>query len=114
MLLHVLFTFPLVEISLYLFLFGMEAVVKFVEALCYKPEGLESETRRVIEFFPRHYCPGVDSASTEMSTKDPPGGLGRPARNADRISAICELIAYNDVGTSTSHKPMGLHGLLQG
>jgi hypothetical protein len=38
----------------------------------------------------------------------------RPACMADYLTAICELILQNNVGTSTSHNPMGLHGLLQG
>jgi hypothetical protein len=36
---------------------------------------------------------------TEMSTRNLPEGKGRPARKAD---------------ASVSHKPKGLHGLLQG
>jgi hypothetical protein len=35
--------------------------------------------------------PGADSA-WEMSTRKLPGGKGRPARKADNLSAICELI----------------------
>jgi hypothetical protein len=30
------------------------------------------------------------------------------------LTAICEPIVYKNVGASTSHNPMGLHGLLQG
>jgi hypothetical protein len=41
----------------------------------------------------------------EMSTRNLPGGKVRPARKAD-------LTALN-LGVSTSHNPMGLHGLLQ-
>jgi hypothetical protein len=29
---------------------------------------------------------------TEMSTRNIPGGKGRPAREADNLTAICELI----------------------
>jgi hypothetical protein len=36
----------------------------------------------------------------------------RPARKADNLTTICELIGEN-MGASTSHNPMGLHGLLQ-
>jgi hypothetical protein len=52
---------------------------------------------------------------TEMSTRNLPGaGEGRrPARKADNLTAICEPTVEN-VGASTSHNPMGLHGLLQG
>jgi hypothetical protein len=49
----------------------------------------------------------------EMSTRKLPGGKGRPARKADNLIAICETIILENVGASTSHKPMGPHGLLQ-
>jgi hypothetical protein len=32
---------------------------------------------------------------TEMSTRDVPGGKGRPARKADNLIAICEPIIWN-------------------
>jgi hypothetical protein len=51
---------------------------------------------------------------TEMSTWNPPGGKVRPARKADNRTAICEPNCLQNVGTSTSHNPTGLHGLLQG
>jgi hypothetical protein len=50
----------------------------------------------------------------EMSTRNLPGGEGRPARKADNLTAICEPIVYKNMGASTSHSPMGLHGPLQG
>jgi hypothetical protein len=31
---------------------------------------------------------------TEMSTRNLPGGKGRPARKADNLTAICEPIVY--------------------
>jgi hypothetical protein len=37
-------------------------------------------------------------------------GKGRPGRKADNLTAICE----KNMGTSTSQKPIGIHGLLQG
>jgi hypothetical protein len=37
------------------------------------------------------------------------GGKERSARKADNLTAICEPTV-----TSTSHNPIGLHGLLQG
>jgi hypothetical protein len=46
---------------------------------------------------------------TEMSTRNLPGGKGWPARKAD-LTADC----LENVGASTSHNPIGLHGLLQG
>jgi hypothetical protein len=36
------------------------------------------------------------------------------ASKADKLTAICEPIVRENVGASTSHNPMGLHGLLQG
>jgi hypothetical protein len=50
---------------------------------------------------------------TEMSTRNLPGGGEEwPARRAD-LTAICAPIYLENVGASTSHNPMGLHGLLQ-
>jgi hypothetical protein len=51
---------------------------------------------------------------TEMSTRNLPGGKGRPAHKADNLTAICEPIVLENVGASTSHNPLVLHGLLQG
>jgi hypothetical protein len=57
---------------------------------------------------------GLTQPLTEMSTRNLPGGKGRPAREADKLTAICEPIVYRqNVGASTSHNRMGLHGLLQ-
>jgi hypothetical protein len=57
---------------------------------------------------------GSTQPLTEMSTRNLPGGKGRPAdrpaRKAD-ITAICEPTVYKEnVGASMSHNPMGLHG----
>jgi hypothetical protein len=38
----------------------------------------------------------------------------RAARKPDNLTAICEPIVLKSVGASTSHNPMGLHGVLQG
>jgi hypothetical protein len=52
---------------------------------------------------------------TEMSTRNIPEGKGRPAHKADNRTVICEPIVYlENVGASTSHNPIGLHGLLEG
>jgi hypothetical protein len=48
-----------------------------------------------------------------MSTRNIPGGEGWPARKADNLTAICEPIVYKNVGASTSHSTMDLHGPLQ-
>jgi hypothetical protein len=55
---------------------------------------------------------GSTQPLTEMSTRNFPGGKGRPALKADNLTALCECL--ENVGASTSHSPMGLHGLLQG
>jgi hypothetical protein len=56
---------------------------------------------------------GSTQPVTEMSTRNLPGGKGRPERKAD-LTAICEPIVLKNVGASTSHNPMGLQDLLQG
>jgi hypothetical protein len=65
--------------------------------------------------FQPHYGPGVNSASNRNEYQEPSwGGKGRPARKADNLTAVCEPIVLDTVGPSTSHNPMGLHGLVQG
>jgi hypothetical protein len=56
---------------------------------------------------------GSTKPLTEMSTRNLPGAKGRPARNADPTANLWADCLEN-VGASTSHNPMGLHGLLQG
>jgi hypothetical protein len=46
-----------------------------------------------------------------MSTRYVSGDKGRPARKADNLTDICDCA--ENVGTSTSHNPMGFRGLLQ-
>jgi hypothetical protein len=57
---------------------------------------------------------GSTQPLTEMSTRKIPGGEGRPVRKAYNLTAICEPMSRENVEASTSHNPMGLHGLLQG
>jgi hypothetical protein len=45
----------------------------------------------------------------EMSTRNLSGGKGRPAHKAASVSRL----SRENVEASTSHNPMGLHGLLQ-
>jgi hypothetical protein len=54
---------------------------------------------------------GSTQPLTEMSTRDLPGSKGRSARKADNLTAICEPTVYKNMGASTSHETMGLHGL---
>jgi hypothetical protein len=35
---------------------------------------------------------GLTQPLTELSTRNPPGGKGRPVRNADKLTAICEPV----------------------
>jgi hypothetical protein len=56
---------------------------------------------------------GLTRPPTEMSNRNLPGSKERPARKAENLTAICDPTLEN-VGASTSHNPMGLHGLLQG
>jgi hypothetical protein len=49
----------------------------------------------------------------EMSTRNLPGGKGRPAHNDDNLNTIWADCLEN-VGALTSHNTMHLHGLLQG
>jgi hypothetical protein len=57
--------------------------------------------------------PGAGLESVENINKYLLPGVGvkaRPARKADKVTTIC----LDNVGTSTSHNPIDLHGLLQG
>jgi hypothetical protein len=56
---------------------------------------------------------GSTQPLTEISTRNLPGGKGRPARKAD-LTAICEPICLENVGTPTSQNPLSLHGLSEG
>jgi hypothetical protein len=44
---------------------------------------------------------------TEMSTRNLPGGKGRPARRADKFTAICEPIVYTKRGSIDVSQPYG-------
>jgi hypothetical protein len=54
---------------------------------------------------------GSTQPLTEMSTRKVPGGKEWPVRKADYLTVVNRL---ENVGASTSHNPMGLHGLLHG
>jgi hypothetical protein len=56
---------------------------------------------------------GSNEPLTEMSTRNLPGGKGRPARKADNF-AISRADCLENVGASMSPNPMDLHSLLQG
>jgi hypothetical protein len=57
---------------------------------------------------------GYTKPLTEMSTRNLPGGTERQVRKADNLTAIYESNVQKMRGASTSHNPMGLHGLLEG
>jgi hypothetical protein len=50
---------------------------------------------------------GSTQPLTEMSTRNLPGGKGRPARKADNLTAICEPIVYRKCGSLDVSKPYG-------
>jgi hypothetical protein len=71
-----------------------------LNALCYKPEGREFQSRRNYIFFfnlPNPFSHtmtlGSTQSLTEMRTKKLRGGKRRPARKADDLTAICEPTA---------------------
>jgi hypothetical protein len=47
----------------------------------------------------------------EMSTRNLPGIKERPSRKATTAHPSVIRLSKENVGVSTSHKPMGLHGL---
>jgi hypothetical protein len=55
---------------------------------------------------------GSSQPLTEISTRNLPMASGQQERKADSIIAIYAPTVYVNIGAS--HKPMGLHGLLQG
>jgi hypothetical protein len=59
-------------------------------------------------------APVLSQPITEKSTRNIPGGKRRPERKADNLTAICKADCLENVRASTSHNPMGLHGLLEG
>jgi hypothetical protein len=56
---------------------------------------------------------GAYSISNRNGYKLPPrGDIARSAHKADNLTATCELIAWNNLGSSTSQKPIGPYCLL--
>jgi hypothetical protein len=56
---------------------------------------------------------GSTESLTEMSTMNISEGKVWPTCKADNLTTICEPTVLESVEASTSHNPMGLHGLLQ-
>jgi hypothetical protein len=50
---------------------------------------------------------GSTQPVTEMSTRNLPGGKGRPARKADNLTAICEPFVKRKCGSLDVSQPYG-------
>jgi hypothetical protein len=72
-----------------------------VKALCYKPGGCRFETQ---------WGEWVFSIYLIIPVALSPGDTVQPVRKADNFAFIC----LDNVGSLTSHNPIGLHGLLWG
>jgi hypothetical protein len=57
---------------------------------------------------------GSTQPLTEMSTRNLPEGKGRLELRLTTLPPSVSRLPRENVGASTSHNPMGLHGLLQG
>jgi hypothetical protein len=66
--------------------------------------------------FQPHYVPGVDSAPNRNEHKQSCFGGKRAALRVrlTNLPPSVNRLPRQNVGASTSHNPMGLHGLLQG
>jgi hypothetical protein len=49
---------------------------------------------------------------TQMNARNISFGKGRPARKPDILTAICEPIVLDKIGSLIFHNPIRLHGLL--
>jgi hypothetical protein len=61
-----------------------------------------------------HYGPwnlGSTQPQTDMSTRNLPGGKGRPACESGNLNRHLCASCQENVGSSTSHNPRGFHGL---
>jgi hypothetical protein len=64
--------------------------------------------------FQLHYGPVVDSVSNRNEYQESSWGKGRPAHKAEKPHRHLWADCLENVGASTSHNRIGLHGLLQG
>jgi hypothetical protein len=91
-------------ITIYCYYITEGALSSTVEELCYKPEGLRFESRWCHWIFLNLSNPSSRTMPlTEMSTRKRGEERGRRSH-----------ITSHDVGSSTPHNLIGLHGLLQG
>jgi hypothetical protein len=49
---------------------------------------------------------GSTQPLTEINIRNLPGSNGRPAGQADNLTAICQPIVWKNVGASTSYNPV--------
>jgi hypothetical protein len=63
-----------------------------------------------------HHGPGVNSASDRNEYQESSGGGVKGCQHVGltTVSPSVSRLSRQNVGASTSHNPMGLHGLLQG
>jgi hypothetical protein len=80
------------------------------KALCYKPEGCGFETSRPNEAL-GFTQPLTKKCSRNIKIIMLLGSKMRQVRRADSLAIIYKPLVCN-VGSLTSHKPIGLHGLL--
>jgi hypothetical protein len=65
------------------------------------------------QIFNKNYVPSIDLASNRNEYREFSCGIKlRPARKADNFTTIFDCL--ENVGSSTSDNPMGLHSILQG
>jgi hypothetical protein len=87
------------------------------------PQALKSQVRvpkMSLNFFnvPNLFGPtlalGFAQPLTEMSTRKSSGSKARPVRKGGKLNNHLWADCLDNVESSTSHNPIGLHGLLQG
>jgi hypothetical protein len=82
-----------------------------VKALWYKPEGcgLDSQCHWNFQltksFQPQVWALRSTQPLTEMSTRNPPGGKGRPACKADNLPIICKPTVWKMWGNLDLSQP---------
>ena len=97
----------------------IDMLTQLVEALRYKPEGRGFDSRwchwnfPLTQSFRPHYGPGVDSAVTEMSTRNISWGVKAAGARAYNLTTFMCWLSWN-LGASTFWNPQGLSRTVQG